>query len=254
MIDYDRYRVLLANGEGAVPEGFERVRGREALRVLDQAFRAPRARERLVALCGRRTTGHFAYARFGEPELARVRAWLVRMVDAEPVGLRVLRRNQPSPAELPLLPEPPRSAPRPPPQAEIAWIEIELLDQDGEPFVGTPYSIAKGEDTVSQGGLNRFGSAYVDRIDPGSYKIVIGRTAEEEPVEPTDWITVELMHESGLPAAGERFVLTDASGTTREGQLDAHGRAVLFDVVPGECTVAFPGLASPTTGTEAPPS
>lgn len=253
MIDYDRYRVLLASGEGAVPEGFERVHGREAVRVIEQAFRAPRARDRLVALCGRHIPGHFAYARFGEPDLARVRAWLARMVDAEPVGLRVLRRNLPSPAELPLLPAPPRYAPRPPPQAEVDWIEIELLDQDGEPFVGMPYSIAKGEDTVSQGSLNRFGSAYVDRIDPGSYTIVIGRAGEQEPVEPTDWITVELMHENGRPASGERFVLTDASGATREGQLDAHGRAVLFDVVPGECTVVFPGLASPTTENAAPP-
>lgn len=249
MIDHDRYRVLLADGqgavaEGAVAEGFERVRGREAVRVIERALSAPHAHEWLLNLYRRNAPDHLAYPRMGAPVLVRARAWLTRMVDHEPMGIWVLRRSVPTPG---LLPEPiPVRPPGPQPSTydEVDWIEIELLDQDGEPFIGTPFSIAKGEDVVAQGALNRFGSAYIDRIDPGSYNIVIGRATEDAPLEPSDWLIVELMYETGVPAAGERFVITDVSGVAREGQLDAHGRAVLFDVAPGECTVSFPGLAA----------
>jgi hypothetical protein len=243
MFDHDRYRVLVAQGDGATPDGFERLQGAEAERVIEQAFGAPHTRERLLELYRRHAPHHGGHARFGRPDLGRARAWLLRMVQVERLGLLVLRRGVPGPGELPELPEPP-SPPRPPgPPTRADWIEIELLDQDGEPFIGTPYSIAKGEDAVSAGGLNRFGSAYVDRIDPGSYRVVIGRSTSEEPLEPTDWVAFELAQENGLPIAGLRYVITDAAGADHEGALDAHGRALLFNVAPGECTVAFPDLA-----------
>lgn len=243
LFEHDQYRLSRTREQAEVPAGFQRVHGREAERIIELAFATPQARQRLLALYREQQPHAAAQYRLERRDLLRARAWLLKLVSAESTGLLVLRRYVPPPAELPDLPELPRPPAPPPAPSTADWIEIELLDQDGEPFVGTPYSIAKGDDVVSQGGLNRFGSAYVDRIDPGQYKIVIGRTAEEEPLADTDWLVVELVHENGLAAAGERFVLTDAAGATHEGVLDAHGRVMLFDVAPGECTVAFPGLA-----------
>ena len=52
------------------------------------------------------------------------------------------------------------------------WIEIELVDEDGNPVPGEPYRITLPDGTtVADGTLNEKGWARVDNIDPGTCQV-----------------------------------------------------------------------------------
>lgn len=51
------------------------------------------------------------------------------------------------------------------------WIEIELVDEDGNPVPGEEYAITLPDGSVSSGTLDERGFARVDGIDPGSCKV-----------------------------------------------------------------------------------
>jgi type VI secretion system secreted protein VgrG len=52
------------------------------------------------------------------------------------------------------------------------WIEIELLDEEGQPIAGEPYRITLPDGTtVADGTLDEKGRARVDNIDPGTCKV-----------------------------------------------------------------------------------
>jgi len=56
-------------------------------------------------------------------------------------------------------------------KARKNWIEIELLDEEGEPVAGETYEIALPDGSVASGTLDEKGFARVDGIDPGSCKV-----------------------------------------------------------------------------------
>jgi type VI secretion system secreted protein VgrG len=60
------------------------------------------------------------------------------------------------------------------------WIEIELLDEDGNPVPGEPYKITLPDGTtVADGTLDDKGFARVDNIDPGTCKVTFPNLDKE---------------------------------------------------------------------------
>jgi hypothetical protein len=136
----------------------------------------------------------------------------------------------------------PVPAPKPAQQEQRNWIEFELLDKEGDPVRGLPFAVTQGETTLLAGKLNRFGNVFLDRIDPGSYTFALTAEPEPEPLQPSDFVALELLSEGGRPLSGERFRLIDSAGGVHEGQVDEVGRAVLYGVAPGDCQLSLPGL------------
>jgi type VI secretion system secreted protein VgrG len=58
--------------------------------------------------------------------------------------------------------------PKAPPKT---WIEIELVNKDGDPVPGEKYSIKLPDGSVAEGTLDDHGKARVDGIDPGSCQV-----------------------------------------------------------------------------------
>jgi type VI secretion system secreted protein VgrG len=56
-----------------------------------------------------------------------------------------------------------------------AWIEIELVDDNGKPVPGEEYEVTTPEGTVARGTLDEKGFARVDGIDPGTCKVTFPR-------------------------------------------------------------------------------
>ena len=53
-----------------------------------------------------------------------------------------------------------------------SWIEIEMVDEDGDPVPGQAYSITLPDgETVAEGTLDEKGFVRIDGIDPGTCKI-----------------------------------------------------------------------------------
>ncbi len=52
-----------------------------------------------------------------------------------------------------------------------SWIEIELLDEEGNPVPGEKYEIELPEATLAKGTLDKDGFARVEGIEPGTCKV-----------------------------------------------------------------------------------
>ncbi len=64
-----------------------------------------------------------------------------------------------------------RFVPPPPDPTQLHWIEIALVDDDGNPMVGEPYELQLGENEPIAGLLDGRGRARHDGIEPGSYHV-----------------------------------------------------------------------------------
>jgi len=54
---------------------------------------------------------------------------------------------------------------------KTAWIEVELVDEDGEPVPGEGYRITLPDDSVAEGSLDDKGKARVEGFKPGNCKV-----------------------------------------------------------------------------------
>lgn len=73
---------------------------------------------------------------------------------------------------VPIQPHVPPEPGEPGEESKLSWIEIELLDADGEPVPGEPYKVTLPDgSTVAEGTLDGKGFARVDGIDPGTCKV-----------------------------------------------------------------------------------
>ena len=54
---------------------------------------------------------------------------------------------------------------------ELSWIEIELVDEEGEPVPGERYKITLPDDSVIEGTLDENGFARIDGIPKGDCKV-----------------------------------------------------------------------------------
>jgi len=52
-----------------------------------------------------------------------------------------------------------------------SWIEIELVDREGQPMAGEPYRILLPDGSAVRGVLDQNGEARVEGIDPGDCEV-----------------------------------------------------------------------------------
>ncbi|MGB2806549.1 MAG: hypothetical protein WBC22_02325 [Sedimentisphaerales bacterium] len=55
---------------------------------------------------------------------------------------------------------------------ELSWIEIELVDEEGEPVPGEKYKVIMSDKTVAEGTLDEKGFARIDGIPKGDCKVI----------------------------------------------------------------------------------
>lgn len=70
---------------------------------------------------------------------------------------------------------------------------------------------------------------------------VISKT-EEKPKEKKAWIEIILVEEEGKPMPGVKYRITPPGGQPKEGRLNEHGQAGVYQIEPGTCKVTFPDL------------
>jgi len=63
-------------------------------------------------------------------------------------------------------------------EKKVSWIEIKLVDEEGEPVPGELYRITLPDGSVVEGTLDAQGFARVDGLDPGSCKVTFPRLDE----------------------------------------------------------------------------
>jgi hypothetical protein len=145
----------------------------------------------------------------------------------------------------------------------VAWLEIELVDDEGRPLAGEPYKIVPGDGSgPKEDFLDNEGFARIHGLSPGSSKVIFPRrdsawwepVPEEEPppVESSPgiiqaelpavaWLEIELVDDEGRPLAGEPYKIVPGDGSEpKEDFLDNEGFARIHGLSPGSCKVIFP--------------
>ena len=92
---------------------------------------------------------------------------------------------------------------------------------------------AKARDRQTQSG--KYGST---KVDPASTDD--GQDAANKQEKVKTWVGIELVDHRGRPVAGEKYKITLADGSVKQGTLDNKGKAKIDNVEPGACTVTFP--------------
>ena len=77
--------------------------------------------------------------------------------------------KRPTPADLAAPGELPK--PHIPDEDKTSWIEIKLLDKDGQPVPGERYRILLPDGSVDEGTLDEYGFRRIEGIDPGTCQI-----------------------------------------------------------------------------------
>lgn len=150
------------------------------------------------------------------------------------------------------------------PSEQKTWIEIELVDMEGNPMPGEPYRIKLPDGTERRGTLDSQGRAYFGNLDPGQAEIFWeardGDATESAPplgqgpvsgpsggggspvsIHERHWVELELLDMEGEPVPHERYWIKLPDGTVRQGNLDARGLAYFDDLDLGECEIRWPG-------------
>ncbi len=164
------------------------------------------------------------------------------------------------------VPETETYVPLPPSPAERkTWIEVQLLDEDGEPVASERYWIRLPDGSVRQGRLDNHGLVRIEPLDEGECVVrwptlddtaatlevsltpATARTyVPTVPRPPVDtirtWIELELWDDDGSPVASAAYHLEASDGSVHEGTLDGIGRARIDGIPPGMCHVRFSGI------------
>jgi hypothetical protein len=145
-----------------------------------------------------------------------------------------------------------------------AWIEIELVDEQGNPVAGEPYWLRLGNQDVIEGALDAKGFARHDPVPEGMCLVRFpardrhefqvhtfsgpsapdkapADSGQAKPLEKV-WLEIELVDEKGTPVSDELYRVKDGGGGIHEGRLNDKGFVRLEGVPAKNCAVRFPGL------------
>ena len=64
----------------------------------------------------------------------------------------------------------------------------------------------------------------------------------EKPKDKKAWIEIILVDMEGKPMPGVKYRITPPGGAPKEGRLNQHGQAGLYEIDPGNCKITFPDL------------
>jgi hypothetical protein len=65
---------------------------------------------------------------------------------------------------------------------------------------------------------------------------------QEKQKEKKAWIEIILVDNEGKPMPGVKYRITPPGGAPKEGRLNEHGQAGLYEIEPGNCKITFPDL------------
>ncbi|HZV00719.1 MAG TPA: hypothetical protein VFF73_28650 [Planctomycetota bacterium] len=130
--------------------------------------------------------------------------------------------------------------------ANKAWVELEILDQDGLPLAGEVYQVRLPDGTVRYGRVDEDGLARVDEIPEGDCVVMLPNVDQDAFLETTaDWIELAFVGEADEPLEGEEFTVILADGSKREGKVGPSGIVRLDGIPPGKCRVLLPAEDAP---------
>ena len=142
------------------------------------------------------------------------------------------------------------------------WIEIELLDEEGQPVPYERYWISLPDGAVREGMLDGNGRAHFGDLDPGQCEVRFPRLDDEAVARPGEalrfksrvlappppakpvvtWVEIALIGMDGRPIPSEKYRIALPGGELREGVLDERGCARVDGIDPGTCQISFPAL------------
>ena len=130
-----------------------------------------------------------------------------------------------------------------------AWIEIELLDDVGEPIGNERYEVLDPTGELHSGSLDSNGQARVKDVRPGGCVVRFpdidrGDWADLRATNriDTDWLEITLRDEDDRPVPDAAFEVHFEDGTKRTGRLGEDGFYRLWPGQAGPCKIVFPEI------------
>jgi hypothetical protein len=120
------------------------------------------------------------------------------------------------------------------PRYQGEWVQLELVDQDGQPVANEPFEVEDSNGNVRKGVLDEKGFGEVGGLAPGECQVSFPERQWKH------WLQLEVVRENGAPASGAPYRVHDPGGRVVVGSLDENGFAEITGLHPGECEVEFP--------------
>ena len=127
------------------------------------------------------------------------------------------------------------------------WINIKLVDPQGNPVADEAYEITKEDEDPRTGSLDENGTATIDDIPAGTWKLTFPNRKFDEwhrirdTSPPATWLEIKLIDHTGTPVADEPYeILLPDQETLVSGNLNARGRARIDAQTSGICKLNFP--------------
>lgn len=130
------------------------------------------------------------------------------------------------------------------------FIEVEILDSEGEPVAGFEVEIELPEGAVRICRTNLFGCARVEGIPKaGTCKVMLPELDPDDvpdgPRPPRSWLEFDVVDENGMPYTDLELSVECPDGEVRQVKTDAQGMVRLEGIAEGLCTITHPGESAP---------
>jgi hypothetical protein len=133
-------------------------------------------------------------------------------------------------------------------EEELTYIEVEIVDQDGNPVAGRAYTLTLPDGTKQTGRVPTSGILHVGDLEPGSGQIDFNvddgdaQDAGDLDVDDSPYVDFQILDDDGNPIPNIAFVLQLSDGTTKDGLTDENGHAHVGNLVDGDCTLVVEKL------------
>jgi hypothetical protein len=130
----------------------------------------------------------------------------------------------------------------------LPQMTVQVVDETGIPLALEDYRLTLPNSTPRVGQLDNQGQLQFEIAAGATFTLELPNLdgndwdVVQNLVEPSDYIDLVLVDETGTPLANQDYLITLPDGSIRHGSVDSEGQAKVTGITAGLCEISFPNL------------